>query len=1029
MRNKRGNSGPQNQKPTKWLLFNKTNGALLLGSIVGLSLAFSTNSYKIKPANDDAAAGLEVARGLEVKSFATEPSVRNPTNIDIDAKGRIWVCEGVNYRPKLNPNNKGTEEGDRILILEDTDGDGKADKEKVFYQGNDVNSALGIAVLGNKAIVSVSPNVFLFTDTDGDDKADKKEILFTGIGGEQHDHAVHAFTFGPDGKLYFNFGNEGKQIKDKNGKPLTDREGNEIADNGKPYRQGMVFRCDMDGSNIEVLAHNFRNNYEVAVDSYGTLWQSDNDDDGNRGVRINYVMQYGNYGYKDEMTGASWQSSRTNMEEEIPLRHWHLNDPGVVPNLLQTGAGSPTGMALYEGSLLPAPFQGQMIHSDAGPNVVRAYPVQNDGAGYKAEIVNILKTKEDKWFRPSDVAIAPDGSLFVSDWYDPGVGGHQVGDLQKGRIFRVAPVGSAYTVPKFDLSTPASAAEALKSPNLATRYLAYEKLQGWGKKSEKVLAKMFKSDSNPRFRARALWLLSKLDKKGKKYIDAAINDADANIRITGLRAAEELKIETTPILAKLAKDSSPQVRREVALNLRFNKSPEAAQIWTTLANQYDGQDRWYLEALGIGAGLQWNTFFTAWQKQGNHDLTSKVNRDIIWRARTPEALKLVPALITHASVTEKERPRYFRGLDFYPDTDDKQQLLIGLLNGSHPQQNQITSLALSHIDAKKNGSDPKVQTALRRTLTNVKGTKQYVQLVNRFELKDQNAELVRLATSQPDSEIGVEASKILLRTGPDQVMRVLNGKDEPALAMITALGSYENKKAQELLEDVALNGNRSIEVRKLALKKMGRGWGGEERLLNVVKNNKLNPELQQAAGSVLFNAYRQNIREEAAQFLKTPSREGKPLPSIDELVAMKGSPESGKAVFSQSCVACHRVNGEGIQFGPELSEIGNKLPKEALYKSILHPDAGISFGYEGYQIKLKNGSQVVGIIASQTEDKLDVRQPGGSVTSYALNDVVSKKQMDTSLMPSNLQQAMSEQDLVNLVEYLTTLKKATSSNN
>src|SRR6185312_8786349 len=133
------------------------------------------------------------------------------------------------------------------------------------------------------------------------------------------------------------------------------------------YRQGMVFRCDLDlekgvASNVESLAWNFRNNYEVTVDSFGTIWQSDNDDDGNRGVRINYVMQYGNYGYTDEMTGAGWQANRTNIEDSIPLRHWHLNDPGVVPNLLQTFAGSPTGMVIYEGSLLPETFQGQMIH-------------------------------------------------------------------------------------------------------------------------------------------------------------------------------------------------------------------------------------------------------------------------------------------------------------------------------------------------------------------------------------------------------------------------------------------------------------------------------------------------------------------------------------------------------------------------------------------------------------------------------------------------------------------------------------------
>src|SRR5699024_887914 len=111
----------------------------------------------------------------------------------------------------------------------------------------------------------------------------------------------------------FNMGNEGKVIKDANGNVVRDEFGNEVIADGNPFRQGMVFRCNLDGSGLEVLAHNFRNNYEVAVDSYGTLWQSDNDDDGNRGVRINYVMEYGNYGYTDELTGAGWRTRRTAM--------------------------------------------------------------------------------------------------------------------------------------------------------------------------------------------------------------------------------------------------------------------------------------------------------------------------------------------------------------------------------------------------------------------------------------------------------------------------------------------------------------------------------------------------------------------------------------------------------------------------------------------------------------------------------------------------------------------------------------------
>src|SRR5690606_5829610 len=153
--------------------------------------------------------------------------------------------------------------------------------------GPELNAPLGIWVMGNKVIVSQSPYVWLFTDTDGDDKADKKEIIFQGVDGEQHDHGMHACVFGPDGKFYFNFGNEGGQIMDAKGERIEDAFGREVSP--RSYSHGLVFRSNPDFTEFEVLGQRFRNKSDVAVDSYFSVWQSVTADDGNQGVRINYV--------------------------------------------------------------------------------------------------------------------------------------------------------------------------------------------------------------------------------------------------------------------------------------------------------------------------------------------------------------------------------------------------------------------------------------------------------------------------------------------------------------------------------------------------------------------------------------------------------------------------------------------------------------------------------------------------------------------------------------------------------------------
>ncbi len=977
-----------------------------------------------KRQSDQAVVSLEVADGLEATLFASEPMVINPTNIDVDARGRIWVCEGRNYRPERNPENILQEGGDRILILEDTDGDGRADTRKVFYQGPDVNVALGLAVLGNKVIVSSSPNVLVFTDEDGDDKPDSKEVLYTGISGEQHDHGMHAFVFGPDGRLYFNFGNAGEQLKDRQGNVVVDKAGNRVVADRNPYQEGMVFRATLDGSNVEVLGHNFRNNYETTVDSYGTLWQSDNDDDGNQATRINYVMEYGNYGFRDEITGENWRTRRTGMHEEIPRRHWHLNDPGVVPNLLQTGAGSPTGIAVYEGRLLPEVFHDQIIHADAGPNVVRAYPVTVDGAGYKAHIVNILQGARDRWFRPSDVAVAPDGSLIVADWYDPGVGGHQMGDFERGRIFRVAPPGTPYRTAEPDLTTPEGAVTALQSPNMATRYLAWQTLHDGGPEAETALQALWKAD-NPRHRARALWLLAKIDGRAEQYVDEALQDADPNIRITGLRVARDLDLDVLSYVSQLVRDPSPQVRREGAIALRHRHAPEAASLWAALARQHDGQDRWYLEALGIGADQQWDRFFETWLDQVGDDWTNPAGRDIVWRARTAAALPMLATLISDAATPPTERLRYFRAFDFHQDPA-RDEVLLDLLDTPHPDKEHIAVLALQHLSDPQARNAPQVKAALQTALASVAGTQAFANLVDHYERDDQNEELLRMALAMPDSTLGIQAATLALRfDGASLFHEIFEGNDRQAVdAALTVLGFVETENARNLLQTVLANAAYETDVRRVALENLGRGWSGKEKVLDIVKNGALPEEFEPTAASLLFSALSSAVRAEAAQYLQMPeTADGTPLAPLVELVVRTGNPIAGKAVFAKACMACHVVHGEGVDFGPALSEIGNKSSKEALYTSILHPSTGISFGYEGYVLKLKDSNEVVGYITSDTEDTIELRMQGGVSNRYSKADIASQTPLATSLMPS-LQHTMTEQELVDLVEYLTTLKKA-----
>jgi putative membrane-bound dehydrogenase-like protein len=979
---------------------------------------------------EDAVAGFEVHPELQVQLFASEPMMFSPSSIDVDARGRVWVCEVVNYRS----HNGERKEGDRILIIEDTDGDAKADKSIVFYQGNDVNSAHGICVLGNKALVSCGDDVFWLIDDNNDDKADRKELMFTKIGGAQHDHGIHAFHFGPDGRLYFNFGNAGKQLCDAKGELITDIHGVKCTNqNNRPYQQGMVFRCELDGSNVEVLAWNFRNNWEVAVDSFGTMWQSDNDDDGNKAVRINYVMEFGNYGYSDEMTGAGWQTPRIGLEQDIPQRHWHQNDPGVVPNVLITGAGSPTGMQVYEGDLLPKIFKGQPIHCDAGPNVVRGYITQPDGAGYKAEIVNVMQGVKDKWFRPSDVCVAPDGSLIVADWYDPGVGGHGMGDTGRGRLFRVTVKGKEKYKP-FDTrllgNWHRAAMTSLTSPNESAHYEGWQMLQHLGESGTKELKALFGDQkASPQHRARALWLLSR--SQGADILNTALTDSDPNIRITALRAARQLWQQKQPEKQRDWIDSnshhfSAAEAREAMISLRFDS--KASSTVASLVNKINGTDRWAIEAVGIASDLFSDDRFAAFDSATQGRVYSeKIVDSMIGRLRSARIAQTIANwaeinLINKDDSTLRRPGKLLRALQLlsyhHREEVSKAALTIFLKADSE------TSLAATALlDRNAIASNPEAKARLDALLKPVIGKPAFIDLVQRLSLTGFEKELLDYILAHPSADESVTAAKLIAANRDGTADLLAKAELRQAKALATVLGRVSDRASVAVLNTafwkVKDHGVRTAMIEALALS----GEGGRA-ILKWHKENKLPEDLKAGAALALSRSTDAGLRDQASKELPVPAALGaEQFPSLPDLMKMTGDVAKGQMAFmTAGCVGCHQVKSQFINFGPDLSVIGNKLSKDGLFTAVLYPSAAIEHSYNGVTITTEAGAQMVGYIISDTNDELTLKIAGGAQQSVKKADITKREEMKSSLMPPGLAAGIGPQGLADLVAWMQTLK-------
>jgi putative membrane-bound dehydrogenase-like protein len=887
-------------------------GAIRAGKASGADVkfaVFTTRPAKYKPVDYDGGPTLvpaelfTVPEGFEVTVWATSPQISNPTNIDFDERGRMYVAEGINYRGKKGRRK----EGDRIVILEDTLGAGKADKVTVFTQDTNLESPLGVAHIDGKVVVSQPPDLLVYTDVNGDGvidlSVDKKEVLLTGFNGRQHDHSLHSATFGPDGKWNFNQGNMGADFIDKAGRHfymgspyMLQNIAGRRSDDGNVWIGGFSVRMNSDGSELRIVGHNYRNSYEQTINSFGDMYQSDNDDP--PACRVSLIMEGGNAGFASLDGKRSWGADKR-PGQSTPVAEWRQEDPDTMPAGDVYGGGSPTGVAFYENGAMGEKWNGLLLACEAGKNVVFGYLPKPDGAGMKLERFDFLTSnKEKEWagsdflggkptgilktkFRPSDVCVGPDGAIYVADWFDPGVGGHGTRDNgSSGTIYRIAPKGFKSVVPKIDLSSVAGQIAALRSPSPNVRAGGFNRLKAAGDKVVDDVAALL-ADANPYVASRAVWLLAQLGDKGAALARKELGSADDTRRLVAFRALRAAGRDVFTLCESLAKDKSPAVRREVAIALRDFKTPAAIALLVTIAEQFDGQDRAYLEAIGLAST----------------DREALVHAAIAKSMAKP-ALEWTPA---YAWLTWRLHPAS-------AVRDVRARLLSGKLTESEVKRD-LTTLAFTR-SAEAAGT--MVELSLNKSFAQVDLAKWWV-------------------------------------------------------------------------------GNRKSNLWKpFDVDAIVKARGGDASAAKLVASD-LPPEMPGA----------------------------KALAPVEAIATLKGDVAKGKA-SAAVCYACHKFDGKGIDFGPDLTTYAKQQSLETLILNIAQPSNNISHGFEGTRVVLDDGMAITGMVLS-SGDPLMVKSMGGVVQSIPRQRIKEEKQLDRSLMFTASQMGLTEQSVADIAAYLRSL--------
>lgn len=975
--------------------------ALILASLTltGLARASQPTSLADLPdANPDAELkAFVVPEGLEVNLFASEPMIQKPVQMNWDAQGRLWVVSSTTY-PHIGV---GEAAKDQVVVLEDTDNDGKADKSTMFADGLHIPTALAPGDGG--LYVANSTEVVFLKDTNGDLKADERQIMLSGFGTEDTHHLLHTMRWGPEGMLYFL---QSIYIHSHIETPYGVRR----------LMGGGVWEWRPETRRLEVISKGLINPWGFEFDRWGQSFACD----GAGGEGVNFIFP-----------GSVFATS-----------------PGAPRILHGLSPGQPkqSGLEIVEDPHFPADWQGSFVLNDFRGNRVNRFQLTPSGSSYVAKQMPDVLASTHRAFRPIDVKMGPDGALYIADWYNPIIQHGEVDfrdqrrDHVHGRIWRVSAKGRPAS-PKVKIAgaTTAELLEMLKSDRNHVRRFAKRELRDQG--PAKVLpeldawaaqqtdahalleaawtregANSFSAplwrklweNSDPRIRAAALRILSHRWRElpdTMKVLEAAVADENAQVRLWALAVLADMR---RPGAISLALKTLDKPMDEPLDFLLETTCREQADVWmpAVLSGKLklDARPKHLVYAMkSTGRSDALPPLFAALktgklspedaaavlqvagaaadtaQAKGMADMVNDARMGPYYSGlmdalvKTATDRKIIPEGAAETVQAWLARPE--------PHVVHRAAILAGLWK-VEPAREKLVALL---TDA---ATPPPIRDGAMRGLTALGGGKTR-DLLDKLFVESQDPALKALMIDGL-SAVGPQAA------AKRAVEFLANAEVEAAKPVLTAF--LKNKQlpgvlAKELAgrtipEPVAVEGIRMVSSR-----------GIQGPLADALKT----------AGGV----------RQMDKPLTAPE-----MAALVEKVKKSGDPARGEAVYRRQqllCMTCHAIGESGGVLGPNLVSIGASAPVDYLIESLLEPSKKIKEGYHMVIVSKKDGGVISGGLVNDGAEELTIRDPANQIVKVAKSAIASKQMSPVSMMPPGLTASLREDEFVDLVKFLSEL--------